>query len=127
MLELICKELGVEVGEEFTAKPSGEDEQRFRLDKIHGLQAYNGAIETWVGTSSNVMHDLIRGKLKPIWKPMHGEDFFVSDVTEENLYRLRVWGGFADEKTLWERGLVFRHRKEAIEAANKMLEVLKHD
>ena len=53
------------------------------------------------------------------------DPYYVPDILEEKLYCLYQWLGDELDMGCKERGLAFRTKEEAIEAAKKMLEVVK--
>lgn len=58
------------------------------------------------------------------WPTMY-DSYYVPDILEEKQYCLYQWLGDELDTRCKERGLVFRTKKEAIEVAKKMLEMVK--
>ena len=97
---------------------------RFNLEK-NELQ-YNNFANKWLDGSFELV-DLINGTLtiKKEWKPKCRENVWIVDFEEkENVYDI-FWANRNWKQELLEKGLIFKTKEEAMEAANKMLEVLK--
>lgn len=122
MLDVICKELGVDIGEEFTAKQQGGCNQIFKLDKMHGFQVYNSTANQWVGAGSHIYKQLILGELKPSYIPQNGDKYCVPTLAIEG-YNWFHWEGINDpiDKWYFDNNMIFKTKEEAIECANKML------
>ena len=62
---------------------------------------------------------------KPYAWLRYSEPYYIPSVSEEGLCRTRYYNNDAIDDRMKERGLVFKTEEEAIEAAKKMLAVLK--
>ena len=121
LLEKLCKELGVEVGEEW--KNDVGDTYKI-TDK--GLY-YKWTPTGWDECDRHDYNRLLTGKLKPVWKPKVGDryyyPFFIADESER--YVFTCWGDTDGDKWYRDNDLMFKTKEEAIECANKMLEAIK--
>lgn len=123
LLEVICKELGVEIGENWLGNDGfyyciNPDGQIDELNKDKELLDYG--YEFW--------EIILLEKLKPVWKPKKDEIYYVPTID---------WG-FDELWNYWrfdssheicryheDKGMICKTKEEAIEMANKMLESIK--
>lgn len=124
LLEKICKELGVEVDEHW----KGSDGRTYVIDEVGQLHYYSENSKTGGYINANeIIPKLIIGELKPKWKPKMGEYFWIVDFTEkENVYKY-IWHNNKIEEKLFDNGLVFKTKEEAIKVANKILNILREE
>ena len=69
-------------------------------------------------------------KLKPKyenWKPEHGDTYYTPNFSFDEKYIGKYCCNSETDTLLYEQGLVFKTKEEAIEAAEKMLATLKED
>ena len=125
MLNLICKELGVEIGEEWL----GNDGHTYKIDENGDISmevSGNGCVDCLAWSEvSGLWGDLVVGELKPVSKPKAGEVYYIPAVDELDKYIDFTWADCDDDEVNHRRGLVFKTKEEAIECANKMLGVIK--
>ncbi|WP_288763436.1 hypothetical protein [uncultured Mitsuokella sp.] len=58
-------------------------------------------------------------------RPKNGETYYVPHPFSKSMYSSQEWAGDSIDRRVEERGLMFKTKEEAIEAAKKMLEVVK--
>lgn len=106
-------------------------------DKINYPETYH--IDFWgninvftntggfLGVSNDLWKDIIVGKLKPQWKPRESDAYYIPFITQKESARYisKEWCGSQSDIWKWDNNLVFRTKKEAIEAANEALLTLK--
>lgn len=121
MLELICKELGVEIGEEW----KNDVGDTYKIDR-DGL-FYKYSIGDWEEVSSFDYMKLLKGVLKPIWKPKKGEEYYVPDIMSIKDLRYYNYTWFDDDidEFYFSKNIVFKTKEEAIECTNYMLDAIK--
>ena len=56
-----------------------------------------------------------------------GMDYFVPNINSEELYVIYTYKGYKMDSEMKDRGLAFKTQEEAVEAAKKMLAVLKNE
>lgn len=61
-----------------------------------------------------------------IWKPKRGETYFQSSIYNDSLFLELTWDNQFFENKLFERGLIFKTKMEAIACTKKMLECAKN-
>lgn len=126
MLEMICEELGVELGEEwlgndgfgYIIKSDGDITIR-DTDDVYKKVIPGGIYES-----------IIKGKLIPVWKPDFGDEYFYPgiDFIDANArYNTTTWTEHPKDIWRFNNGLVFKTKEEAIEATNRMIELYKED
>ena len=126
LLEMICKELGVEVGEKWL----GDDGYEHQISKKGTLRTYiqQGASVERCEISNELWLDIVAGELKPVWEPQKGEMYCLPDPTslfDGYGYGKRVYSNSEKDKWALKNKLMFRTKQEAIECANKMLKAIK--
>ena len=123
MLELMCKELGIEIGEEWL----GSDTNTYKITTNGHLERLENGIFC---IRDYMFQDLLTGKLKPVWKPKAGEIYYIPDIPWENegdRYSYAVWLNDSIDQFRFKNNLVFRTKEEAIARANEILKVLKNE
>lgn len=94
----------------------GRDGNRYYIED-------NGAI--W---HDGVSIDLDKARLYGIqqkWKPKQGETYFCIDLRKEGRVFEATWVNFSEDRRLFNLGIIFKTKEEAIERAEKMLEVIR--
>lgn len=124
LLEKICEELGVKVGEEWR----GNDGFLYKIKKDGLIEASNTSGK-FIKTSTIYWEDILTGLLKPVWIPKQGEKYYVPFINTLNkncMWNGELWGidKIYDEIML-ERNLVFKNKEDAIKIAEKMLDIMK--
>lgn len=121
LVEKICEELGVEVGEKWL----GNDGNYYKIteDGTVELLDENGEL---VLSGHEYWEDIFTEKLKPEWKPKVGETYYVPDIygVYESMYTAYNWNNSLDN-IFYNRGLVFKTKEEAVSVANKILEAIR--
>lgn len=109
LLDIVCKELGVEIGEGWF----GNDGERYTIDKNGNL--HSGGMGKW--------EDIVSGTLIPKWKPEIGEEYFAPRLTrrEDTRYSFIRWEADEADSWYWEHNLVCKTKEKAIELATKMI------
>lgn len=112
LIPIITKELGVEIGEEFSLK--GYKEERFKFDNILLLR-YDRESKIWRGVSCEVLGGLICGRYeveKLPFAPKYGEAYWTYDDSCE--VAKTKWYNELDDYKNKKLGLVFRTKEEAL-------------
>lgn len=124
LLDLICKELGVDVGKRWIGSdgydykiteegligfyyPTSDDRENFDID-----------VQLWV--------NIMLGELKPVWKPVKDEGYYYPMMDMQG-YAYTTWEGSKPDMYRFTNNLVFKTKKEAVEVADKMLNALKEE
>lgn len=118
-MEQIAKMLGVELGEEFEVV-SGIMVATYKFTEM-GLYDFAGR------QARGILDDLLNGTYKikrKTWKPNKQERYFVPTPAGFELFYIQYYQDLEHEKDWIEKGLVFRTKEEAVEAAKKMLKAL---
>lgn len=122
LLEKICEELGVDIGERWTGsdgydyKITEEGLIGFYYPTSDNEENFDADTELWV--------NIILGELRPKWRPEVGQTYYIPYIhsKEEERQLNYIWeDGRRTDKFLWDNNLVFKTKEEAIEATNKML------
>lgn len=131
LLEKICKELGVEVGEEWTGVGVHQNPPKYKIQDntlwIYHRFNFKGGKYSWKEASMADYVSLIKGEIKPIWEPEIGEYYWTVDFIEEDKVYEYMWYDNETENRLLKRGLIFKTKEEAMKVANKMLEALREE
>lgn len=119
LLEKICKELGVEIGEKWLAS----DGYYYHISEIGEIGVFNTNDEI---LSHGYMYweDIFNGLVRPIWKPITGGYYWTVEFDEIDKVYKYSWHNSDVEQMLLKRGLVFKTKEEAMNVANKMLKTL---
>lgn len=125
LLEKICNELGVEIGEVWR----GNDGSEYKITQ-NGVLIYieynsNPTIEINYFEKIDDISRVLIGQLKPVWKPKDHEVYYTISFFDEDPAELLEWGDRGWERGLLKRGLVFKTKEEAIACAEKMLKAIK--
>lgn len=84
----------------------------------------NEPVSVFVGHISDSIKEAIDDAMEKMW-PDYGDRYYFPSLNSDCMYNYHWWAGYKSEKILKRRGLVFKTKEEAIEAAKKMLEVAK--
>lgn len=123
MLEMICEELGVEVGEEWT----GNDGFRYIIKSDGDITIRDTDNVYKKVIPGEIYESIIKGKLKPVWKPGKRDKYYIVEFANEELFAEEYWTNAYYDNELYNKGLIFKTKEEAIESANKMLNALKEE
>lgn len=117
----VAKMLGVEYDKAFKIK-----EDTLGIYKIveDGLIQYDRERDCW-NLAPRMLTEILAGYVKPVWKPTKGEKYYVSDFCNRDLWECCLWDDEECDEELYEKGVVFKTKEEAIEMAKKMLAVAK--
>ena len=121
LLNVMCKELGVEVGEEWL----GNDGDKYKITKNGELQCWFNVARVWNTLDNEWYRRLLTGELKPVWKPMIGTVYYVPRISDTFRYDFYRWKDNDVDNWFLRNNLIFKTEEEAIEFTNKMLEVVK--
>lgn len=122
LLDLICKELGVEVGEEWL----GSDGYYYHINEYGQVRIWSDEYDEWTESYYNLGH-VINGDLKPRWKPVKDEGYYYPRIDFRQGYAYTTWEGDLQDIYRVTNNLVFKTKKEAVEVADKMLNALKEE
>lgn len=81
-------------------------------------------VSTFVNRVSDSIKEAICDARENMW-PQNNDVYYVPDALALERYKIFGWVGNSHDEWLKAHHLIFRTRKEAIEAAEKMLEVVK--
>ena len=123
LLEKICKELGVEVGEEWL----GSNGYYYTITKESDIKVRDPEDKEPSGESLVYWDDILTDKVKPVWKPKKGEEYYVPDIKSIKDLRFYNYTWFDDEadEFFFSKKIVFKTKEEAIECTNRILETTK--
>lgn len=125
LLEKMCEELGVKIGEEW----KGNDGGHYKINpsgRLWKVEYIDNLEENAYERLENIER-VLTGELKPTWKPKTGEPCYIPNPTWEQMYERKYWGGGNEYyKLMWERGLVYKTKEEAIRCAEEMIALAKH-
>lgn len=119
MLERLCRELGVEINDEWL----GTDGNLYKIKHTGFLQVYEEG-QWWNDNTS--YSSLLLGHLKPLWKPKEDDVYYMpsiywSDINDK--YWMTRWDGDSTDMYRLKNNLIFQTKEEAIEATNEILEL----
>lgn len=123
-------------------KESGRVMEKTLLDNIRELLNLKEGQDKWIGNNGNEYTinnygeilrkdnyiDLRYIKLNDIkqrWKPKNGETYYTPSLGNIDSYCSKYWTNDPNDIRLFDRGLVFKTKEEAVECTEKMLEVIK--
>lgn len=116
--EEVAMLLGVKLGEEFRLK---EKEGRYRISE-RGVECFGRHSQTWQPLQVS-LDSILTGEytIKRKWKPQEGEMYYFPDFGTDSLGSCLCWLGTETDKNLYNRGLVFQTREDAIAMAKRVL------
>lgn len=126
LVEMICKELDIELGEEWV----GSDGETYRVNDggcINKLVSISTGVisETWEPCQDIIYKKILIGELRPIYRPKEGDMPWVVDLDIEEKVKCVMWIDDSIQYDRWlERGMVFKTKEEAKEKANEILKML---
>ena len=125
----IAEGLGVRLNEVFRIN-TDSDYYRITEDRLEvDASDYSSAvIHDWKPASDQMLLLLVLGRLEIIklrWKPGYGEVYFVPNILSYDQFTPMRWYDTDYNKMEYDRGIVFRTEKEAIDVTKKMLAVLR--
>lgn len=132
LLEKLCKEIGVEVGEEWL----GNDGKTYIIEKESIIEYYepvnynNSDSEdyaSWVLSGYEVYADILQGRLKPTTKPKKEEIYYIPDITTPKLYHAMMWMDVEEDIEFYEKGLVFKTKEEAANMAREAMQFIREE
>lgn len=84
----------------------------------------NEPVSVFVGHISDCITKAIEDA-KEKMRPKNSETYYVPHPFSKSMYSSQEWAGDSIDRRVEERGLMFKTKEEAIEAAKKMLEAIK--
>lgn len=132
-LEILCKELGVEVGESWKADGVHEYPKTYGiLDNtlwiwVQYEEEGIGHCGEWVEASMADYVAFIKGELRPIWKPKLGTTYYIPDIFVKGLCIAERWDNLDKDYMYLKRGLVFETEEDAVIMANQILDFIKEE
>lgn len=96
-----------------------------KRDNKVGIAKCSPEDEFDIFTGARIAIDRLEKQYKPYAWLKYSEPYYIPSASEEGLCRTRYYNNDAIDDRMKERGLVFKTEGEAIEAAKKMLAVLK--
>lgn len=117
----IAEGLGVGLNEVFCID-TDSDYYRITEDglEVDASDDSPAGIHNWKPASDQMLLLLVLGRLEIIklrWKPSYGEDYFVPDILSYSNFSIIRWYDTEYNKMHYDRGIVFRTEKEAIDMA----------
>lgn len=128
----VAEILEVELGEVFrTDNCRSVAEMYYRLTE-DGLEQSDTPNGEWEDGDEWILALLLTGEADIIqlpWKPQKGKQYYIPRITtnQEYMYDIYCWDDNDYDKVYYRMGLVCRNTGEAIELAQKMLAVAKHE
>lgn len=122
LVEKLCKELGVEIGEEWKATDGKHyyiDSRGYLVNKTEEGHIYTDWIER-----------VLSGELEPTdptWEPKHGDSYFIPTLSEEDKYAGFVWMDMERDIKNRKKNIVFKTKEEAINMTEKILNFIKEE
>lgn len=122
----LAEMLGVELNKNFYI---GDDrEHRYKITK-YGFHVINNDSMFYEDASLNDLLLVFKGEEEIIknemWIPENDEKYFVSDLLNSDLIHEYTWRGDEFDCNMYDRGLIFKTKEEAIKMSKKMLAMLK--
>ena len=120
---------GVELGEVFkvTDDDSGKYHNYYRFTEKKGIEVSEDNVKWEADTAGTlVLKWLLIGVARIIklpWRPSRGDVYYMPSVTSIGKYIKLFWTCSKNDEGSYQQGLVLRTKKEAIELAEKMLDV----
>ena len=124
----IAEGLGVELDEVFRID-TNSDCYRITEDGLE-IDVSDDSLECihdWRPASDRTLLLLVWGEIeitKLRWKPGYGEDYFVPDILSNSNFSIIRWYDTEYNKMHYDRGIVFRTEKEAIDMAKDIISTM---
>ena len=124
----IAEGLGVELDEIFRID-TNSDCYRITEDglEIDVSDDSLGCIHDWRPAPDQTLLLLVWGEIeitKLRWKPGYGEDYFVPDILSNSNFIMIRWYDTEYNKMHYDKGIVFRTEKEAIDMAKDIISTM---
>ena len=125
----VAQMLGVELEEVFkvTDDDSGKYHNYYRFTEKKGIEVSEDNVKWEADTAGTlVLKWLLIGVARIIklpWRPSRGDVYYMPSVTSIGKYIKLFWTCSKNDEGSYQQGLVLRTKKEAIELAEKMLDV----
>lgn len=120
LLDLICKELGVKIGKEWL----GNDGGNYRINpdgKLIRTMYYDNLEEDSRDFICNI-ENVLTGKIKPASLPKMNQVYYIANPIHHNLYHSTRWGNHNTDYDLYNRGLVFMSKEEAVACSKDIID-----
>lgn len=129
IMKNIADGLGVRLNEVFRIS-IGSDYYRITEDglEIDVSDDSPAGIHDWKPSPDQTFLLLACGQIDVIklrWKPGYGEDYFIPDISSHSNISIIRWYDTDYNKMHYERGIVFRTEKEAIDVAKKIISAMR--
>lgn len=122
----LAEMLGVELNKNFYI---GDDREHIYKITKHGFHVINDDSMFYEDASLNDLLLVFKGEEKIVknkmWIPENDEKYFVSDLLNSDLTHEYTWRGDEFDCNMYDRGLIFKTKEEAIKMSKKMLAMLK--
>ena len=125
----VAQMLGVELEEVFkvTDDDSGKYHNYYKFTEKKGIEVSEDNVKWEADTAGTlVLKWLLIGVARIIklpWRPSRGDVYYMPSVTSIGKYIKLFWTCSKNDEGSYQQGLVLRTKKEAIELAEKMLDV----
>ena len=118
LLEKICKELGVEIGETWESN----DGYEYKINEYGEIWEWDKLHDEWI-QSTFTLRDVVIGELRPVWKPKDGEMYYTPRFTHDQNHRYcaDVWRNGKWDNWAYDNKLIFKTKEEAINCAHEMI------
>jgi hypothetical protein len=113
-VEKLAEMLGIEVGVPFNTNEH-ENRYRFDADGTFSWECDGGYWSRDLVLTGHFLQEMLTVK----WKPKQGEQCYLIAPEKIDGYLETKWVGYDIEKRLYDRGLVFRTKEEAIAKAKE--------
>ena len=128
LVEKLCKEIGVEIGEEWKAT----DWNTYWIDPEGTLYMveYSGIFNQHRHFTEKNISKILSGEIRPVepaWEPKFGKKYYVPSISMEDKYISLTWTDTEGDRRNQERGAVFKTKEEAINMTEKILGFIKEE
>lgn len=118
--------LGVKLGEPFkiTSDNQGDYQNYYRFTENNCLETSDGGVKWERATAVVLLKFLLMGDVRIVklpWKPARNDTYYYPTPSGRELWECTIWVDSKYDCMKLSRGLVYRTKGEAIEAAEKML------
>ena len=122
MLQMVRNVVDVELNKSWLA----DNGNRYKITEDDIFVQFQGH-DDWFAVNESVYRDIILGNINFVWEPQMGDIYFIPDISYSDDFRgfcVRYWSNSEEDKYYYDSNLIFRHKSDAIECSDKMLELM---